>query len=219
MGIDRRHQTPESHDPNSGNGTTKWILSTLSLLCIYSCAARAFRRHRPSVIQINRLQTAPEPHDARFSGPVRGHENRDANVKWIFGLVVFLFVSGLCLHGIMAGYLTSLQHTPMPTDQWEPIANARQPSANAPPGPQLQISPPADLKAFRAREEAELHSYGWLDQTAGVVRIPIERAMELVLKEGLPARPTTNEIRLGPSSYDLILQRTQHSAHEIKGGS
>ena len=216
MAIDPKHQTPEPH-PNSGDGTTKWILSALGLLCIYSLAARVFRGQRPSVIRINRLQSVPQPHAVRFSHPVRGHEHRDANVKWIFGLVLFLFVSGLCIHGIVAGFLTSLKHTPAPMDAWEPVANARQPTPNAPPGPQLQVSPPMDLQAFRVREEVELHSYGWVDQTAGVVRIPIERAMELVLKEGLPTRIQINEAQIGPSSYDLIRQRTQHREPEIKG--
>jgi hypothetical protein len=34
-----------------------------------------------------------------------------------------------------------------------------------------------------------LEGYGWVDRQAGVVRLPIERAMELVLERGLPTRP------------------------------
>jgi hypothetical protein len=37
------------------------------------------------------------------------------------------------------------------------------------------------LQAKRAQEQAWLHSYGWVDEAAGVVHIPIERAMELVV--------------------------------------
>jgi hypothetical protein len=33
-----------------------------------------------------------------------------------------------------------------------------------------------------------LQSYGWIDQQKGVVRIPIERAMELTAERGLPVR-------------------------------
>jgi hypothetical protein len=40
-----------------------------------------------------------------------------------------------------------------------------------------------DLKALRAREDSELHSYRYLDRAKGTVRLPIERAMELVVKE------------------------------------
>ncbi len=41
---------------------------------------------------------------------------------------------------------------------------------------------------MRAAEEKILHSYGWIDQQKGIVRIPIERAMELTAQRGLPAR-------------------------------
>ena len=40
-----------------------------------------------------------------------------------------------------------------------------------------------DLKALRAREAAQLHSYQYVDRAKGAVRIPIERAMELLVKE------------------------------------
>ncbi|MGB9605875.1 MAG: hypothetical protein ACPL88_08365, partial [Bryobacteraceae bacterium] len=43
-----------------------------------------------------------------------------------------------------------------------------------------QLEPvPEDLRALRAREEAELNSYGYVDRQKGVVRIPVRRAMEL----------------------------------------
>ena len=46
-----------------------------------------------------------------------------------------------------------------------------------------------EINEFRVQEEKTLHSYGWMDQQAGVVRIPIDRAMELVAQRGLPTRP------------------------------
>jgi hypothetical protein len=56
------------------------------------------------------------------------------------------------------------------------------------PHPQLQTAPVPDLKAVRAAEDQMLNSYGWVDQQKGVVRIPIARAMELVVRKGLPVR-------------------------------
>lgn len=40
-----------------------------------------------------------------------------------------------------------------------------------------------DLKALRAREAAQLHSYQYIDRAKGTVRLPIERAMDLVIEE------------------------------------
>jgi hypothetical protein len=57
-----------------------------------------------------------------------------------------------------------------------------------PPPPRLQVAPPLDLEALRRREAELLERYGWVDRERGIARIPVERAMELVLERGLPAR-------------------------------
>ena len=38
---------------------------------------------------------------------------------------------------------------------------------------------------------ADLKSYGWVDEKAGVERIPIDRAMQLIAQRGLPTTPKT----------------------------
>ncbi len=43
----------------------------------------------------------------------------------------------------------------------------------------------AALKAFRADEDALVNGYGWVDPEKGIVRIPVDRALDLVAKEGL----------------------------------
>ena len=45
------------------------------------------------------------------------------------------------------------------------------------------------LRNLRAAEQVKLGSYQWVDRKAGVVRIPVDRAMELTLAEWA-ARPT-----------------------------
>jgi hypothetical protein len=42
------------------------------------------------------------------------------------------------------------------------------------------------MKALRAAEDEVLTSYGWVSKEAGIARIPIEHAMQLVLERGLP---------------------------------
>jgi hypothetical protein len=44
-------------------------------------------------------------------------------------------------------------------------------------------APRADLERLRAREREELSGYAWVDSRAGLVRIPLERAMERVASE------------------------------------
>ncbi len=55
--------------------------------------------------------------------------------------------------------------------------------------PRLQLSPRADMSIYRAQQVEELNSYGWLNKDAGIVRIPIDRAIDVIATKGLPARP------------------------------
>lgn len=54
-----------------------------------------------------------------------------------------------------------------------------------------QTSPEA-LAALRNQETAQLTTYGWVDQAAGVAHIPIERALALVAESGLPLGQPAN---------------------------
>lgn len=66
-----------------------------------------------------------------------------------------------------------------------PLASTRGPI----PGPLLQVHASKDLQEMRAAEDGVLKSYGWIDRKAGVVRIPVDRAIELLAERGLPLRP------------------------------
>lgn len=57
-----------------------------------------------------------------------------------------------------------------------------------PPEPRLQTHPRDDLLALQRSEQAVLDGYGWIDRERGTVRIPVERAMEILARRGLPAR-------------------------------
>lgn len=56
------------------------------------------------------------------------------------------------------------------------------------PYPRLQTQPFADVRQLRAQEKVLLDSYGWVDQDARIVRIPVAEAMKLTAERGLPAR-------------------------------
>ena len=57
------------------------------------------------------------------------------------------------------------------------------------PQPRLEVNVPQGLREMRAGEERTLSSYGWVDKDAGVVRIPVDRAMEILANKELPVRP------------------------------
>ncbi len=62
--------------------------------------------------------------------------------------------------------------------------------ARTPPEPRLEPHPLAPRLKLRAEEEAILTSYGWVEKDRGLVRLPIDRAIELLVQRGLPpAKP------------------------------
>ena len=74
------------------------------------------------------------------------------------------------------------------------------------PAPRLQLAPEADLAALRAREDEVLNQYGWVDKKAGVVRIPIERAMDLIAQRGLPVNGQPGAPAPYRTTQDLLQQ-------------
>ena len=150
-----------------------------------------------------------------------GYEKRDASVGWIFGIIAFLIAGGIVAHLFVGRVVHDFRKQPAPTDAWQPAIpgtlEANRTNAITTAFPRLQVSPPAELKEFRDRENAALNSYGWINRTNGVARIPITRAMDLILQNSLPARANTNASATGESSYELQLRRVENSPPESQG--
>lgn len=75
---------------------------------------------------------------------------------------------------------------------------ATQYAAKQPPEPRLQLDPRLDLVAMRAAHDKILGTLAWVDKDAGLVQVPIERAMEMVLAKGLPARQGPVPLKMSP---------------------
>ena len=58
-----------------------------------------------------------------------------------------------------------------------------------PPGPRLQLDPPADLAALNAHAATQLESYGWVDRDKGIAHIPLAQAMKDLAARGIPDFP------------------------------
>ena len=120
----------------------------------------------------------------------RGHETTDAHLKAIVMLVTLTL--GLVLVGVLSmrmllGYV--VERDASRDTSPSPLAATRAPFT----GPRLQVAPPKDMKQTKAAELAVLESYDWVDRERGTVRIPIERAIDLLADRGLPTRAGEQE--------------------------
>jgi len=115
----------------------------------------------------------------------RRHEVADVSgrrIAWIGAALATMLVL-VALAAWLA--LSLLGSSPSPT------ASSLQAAAPRTATPRLQSAPSRDLQTLRAQKDAMLNGYRWLDRGAGVVQIPIERAMELM--EARSAKPARTE--------------------------
>jgi hypothetical protein len=131
----------------------------------------------------------------------QGHgdfERRDIGAAGIIYFFVGLAVATLIIHFLLAGLYNFLdkrakagQPAVSPLITTVP-ADTRQIPYNYPerafPDPLLERDERTQLNDIRVAEEQKLASYDWVDQKAGTMRIPIDRAMDLIEERGLPVR-------------------------------
>jgi hypothetical protein len=132
-------------------------------------------------------------------------ERRDITVSdvvyFLVGLAVFLVITHFVVSGLYS-YLdkrSQAEQKPVSPLVSNAPVDTRQLSVPYPeylkqnfPNPQLEIDERTQLNQIRLNEEETLASYGYIDQKAGIVRIPIERAMDLIAQRGLPVRSQSN---------------------------
>jgi hypothetical protein len=111
-----------------------------------------------------------------------GYEVTDVRSKPLIlsALVLALSVALVC--GFLVCFFGLLEVRAKRQDpQLSPLIGSQ-----TPPEPHLQTNPANDVARMRATEDQALYSYRWIDKERGVVQLPIDRAKELLLEEGLP---------------------------------
>jgi hypothetical protein len=134
----------------------------------------------------------------------RGHERRDVDVPALFTIAFLLLLSCIAIFIVVTLMMRHFKAR-------EPAVTAGK--ANIPatrsekfPQPRLEVKPGAGLAELRAAEDADLNSYGWINRNTGTVRIPIDRAMQLLLARGLP------DVGAGKTPLSLMQARPAETA-------
>jgi hypothetical protein len=142
------------------------------------------------------------------------YERRDIGIAGVLYFLLALAVAGVFVHFVVSGLYAYLdKHTEANQAPMSPlITNAPTDTRHLPPeyktdsegtdyekyleknfpAPQLETDERTELNKVRLREENALSSYDYIDKNAGTVRIPIDRAMDLIAQRGLPVRVPVN---------------------------
>jgi hypothetical protein len=140
----------------------------------------------------------------------KGYEASDVRVsgvvKYLVALTIFAVVTGLLAYGLGKVLNARMNKEDGPPSSWAKQVDLR-PLGNMPsnpemkskldemtqsfPTPRLQTDDGSqDIADLHTRENLLLDNYSWTDDAHSKVRIPIERAMELIAQRGLPvAKP------------------------------
>jgi hypothetical protein len=130
-------------------------------------------------------------------------EREDLGARPILSFLAAIAVSIVVIYFVIAGIYRVMSHY---DETHQPALSPLKPAVEGDtrvanktdiekfPQPRLEENERLELKGVRLAEESTLYSYGWVDEKAGVVRIPIDRAMELIAQRGLPTRPQTGTI-------------------------
>jgi hypothetical protein len=128
------------------------------------------------------------PHAKPDSHAGPGHETSDVNI-WAIGkfglaLVILTILSIGLLIGVFRFFQTREATNAGIVDPTKLF-----------PSPQLESSEPKNLGQYREEEQKLLTTYGWVDQQKGVVRVPIDQAIDMLAQRGLPVRQQQVPVR------------------------
>ena len=133
------------------------------------------------------------PHEPE-GNPQVSHERRDVNVFQVTAFGIGLLISCIVIVFAMWALFDFFYHR-------EDLRNAPHPPSmvnerpTLPPEPRLQgivtpVQPHVELDQLLSDEDAILNNYGWVDPAKGIVRIPIDQAIDIVARKGLPSKPS-----------------------------
>lgn len=110
---------------------------------------------------------------------------RDVNIRAVFRFGFWLAVGVVAVTLAMLGLFRLLEMKDRASDKvLSPSVAAN--LARTPPEPRLEPLPLLPGQRLRAEEDAILTTYAWVDKKAGFARIPIDRALEILVQRGLP---------------------------------
>jgi hypothetical protein len=125
------------------------------------------------------------------------HEDSDVTVGGIFKFALGLVALGMGIYVVLALVMQGFSRR-------ESRAQALRPPFFAvdvvPPAPRLQGNPGVEPIRFKEQELEQLNHYGWINKEAGIARIPIDRAMDILAQKGLPEPAGPPEPETGKAS-------------------
>jgi hypothetical protein len=131
---------------------------------------------------------ADHAHGRPAATPPLNHELSDADPGPILRFLAFLVAATVVIALLVVPFYNYLERREAAEKTARHPMSLTGVERPVPPTPRLQTYPFQDIKALRQHDKPLVGSYEWVDRNAGTVRIPVERAMDLLAERGLPYR-------------------------------
>jgi hypothetical protein len=128
----------------------------------------------------------PPAHPPDDRGIALGHEPTDFDPRGLLLFAGVLFAT-LVVTGALVWWL--LDTFAQEADRDEPPPSPFVQEQQNFPEPRLERVSTEEITNLRARENELLNTSAWIDRERNIARIPIDRAIEIVTKDGLPQWP------------------------------
>ena len=130
-------------------------------------------------------------HTAHHTTNGAGHEQSEVSVRLIVVSLAFLAVTTFLVFVLVVGIFRYFYDT-TGTAESERLSRPV-----IPPEPRIEVAPYEQLQRLRTQEDHILNSYAWVDKQNGVVRVPIDRAIDMLATKGLPSHNYLDDILAG----------------------
>jgi hypothetical protein len=135
-----------------------------------------------------------------------GHEHSEISVRTVVVSLAALLIGVVMVVFLVIGIFRFF-HSENHIDQT--IKDYQQ---QIPPEPRVEERPYEQLASIRAREDHVLSTFAWVDKNQGVVRIPIEQAIDKLAQQGLPTHDYMADMQAGKKAAAVKPQGTVNAA-------
>lgn len=148
-------------------------------------------------------------HTAHHSPNGAGHEQSEVSVRLIVVSLGFLAVATFFVFLLVVGifrYFYDTYSTAEATRLSQPVI---------PPEPRIEVAPYMQIQDLRAKEDHILNSYAKVGDS-GKVRVPIDRAIDMLASKGVPSHNYLDDILAGrkpPAAPQATSQKQQGSSN------
>lgn len=129
-------------------------------------------------------------------GPVFDSEIDVKHISaFLVWMVVGILIAGVAMYALYRNLQTHEETRDLPPS---PLVDRTQP--RLPPEPRLQVTPLPDLARYMAEQKASVSGYAWVDPAQGLARIPVDQAIDLLAKRGLPWKASSYTAAPAPAA-------------------